>query len=100
VINRPGIFHPQLSRHAAQFIPTAMPCKQSGLTPLRFFPRQNVPSLSNRFIFFSNLPRFYTGANGHRAAAIAQKWHRDACHEAVESDEEQWERCREEFGAK
>jgi hypothetical protein len=26
----------------------------------RFFPRQNVPSLSNRFIFFSNLPRFYT----------------------------------------
>jgi hypothetical protein len=38
------------------------------------------------------------GANGQRAAAIAEKWHRDASHEAIESDEEQWERCREEYG--
>jgi hypothetical protein len=38
------------------------------------------------------------GANGQRAAAIAQKWQHDACREAVETDEEQWERCREEFG--
>ena len=34
VINRPGIFHPQLSRHAPQFIPSAIPCKSPGLTPL------------------------------------------------------------------
>ena len=40
------------------------------------------------------------GANGQRAATIAQKWQSDASREAVESDEEQWERCREEFGAK
>ena len=39
-------------------------------------------------------------ANGQRATGIAEKWHRDACHEAIESDEEQWERCREEFGAR
>lgn len=39
------------------------------------------------------------GANGQRAAAIAEKWHRDASHEAIESDEEQWEQSREEFGA-
>ena len=39
-------------------------------------------------------------ANGQRAAAIAEKWHRDASHEAIESDEENWERCREEFGAR
>jgi hypothetical protein len=38
--------------------------------------------------------------NGQRAAAIAEKWMHDASHEAIESDEEQWERCREEFGAK
>jgi hypothetical protein len=40
------------------------------------------------------------GANGQRAAAIAEKWHRDASHEANESDEAKWERCREEFGAR
>jgi len=39
------------------------------------------------------------GANGQRAAAIAEKWQHDASREAVETDEEQWERCREEFGA-
>ena len=39
------------------------------------------------------------GANGQRAAAIAQKWQHDTNREAVETDEEQWERCREEFGA-
>jgi len=38
------------------------------------------------------------GANGQRAAAITQKWQHDASREAVETDEEQWERCREEFG--
>ena len=37
--------------------------------------------------------------NGQRAAAIAEKWQHDASREAVETDEEQWERCREEFGA-
>jgi hypothetical protein len=40
------------------------------------------------------------GVNGQRAAAIAEKWMHDASHEAIESNEEQWERCREEFGAK
>jgi len=40
------------------------------------------------------------GANGQRAAAIAKKWQHDASREAVESDEEQWEQCREEFGAR
>ena len=40
------------------------------------------------------------GDNGQRAAAIAEKWMHDASREAIESDEEQWERCREEFGAK
>ena len=39
------------------------------------------------------------GAKGKRAAAIAEKWHRNASHEAIESDEEKWERCRAEFGA-
>ena len=39
------------------------------------------------------------GANGQRAAAIAEKWHRDASHEANESDEAKWEQSREEFGA-
>jgi hypothetical protein len=39
------------------------------------------------------------GANGQQAAAIAQKWQHNASREAVETDEEQWERCREEFGA-
>ena len=39
------------------------------------------------------------GANGQRATAIAQKWQHDASREAVETDEEQWERCRIEFGA-
>ena len=39
------------------------------------------------------------GASGQRAAAIAQKWQHDASREANESDEEKWERCREEFGA-
>jgi hypothetical protein len=38
--------------------------------------------------------------NGQRAAAIAEKWMHDASREAVGSDEERWERCREEFGAK
>ena len=38
--------------------------------------------------------------NGQRAAAIAEKWMRDASREAIESNEEQWERCQEEFGAK
>jgi len=32
-----------------------------------------------------------------RAAALATKWAEDARHEASESDEELWERCREEF---
>jgi hypothetical protein len=36
MINRPDIFHPQLSRHATQFIPPDVPCKQSGLTLLPF----------------------------------------------------------------
>ena len=40
------------------------------------------------------------GANGQRATAIAEKWLHDASREAVETDEEQWERCREEFGAR
>ena len=35
--------------------------------------------------------------NGQRAAAIAEKWMHDASHEAIESSEEQWEQCREEF---
>ncbi|HEY5504002.1 MAG TPA: hypothetical protein VIK28_02500 [Sedimentisphaerales bacterium] len=39
-------------------------------------------------------------ASGQRADAIAEKWMNDASHEAVESDEERWERCREEFGAR
>jgi hypothetical protein len=39
-------------------------------------------------------------AQGQRAAAIAEKWFNDARREAVESDEEMWERCRQEFGAK
>ena len=38
-------------------------------------------------------------ANGQRATAIAEKWHHDASHEAIESDEECWELWREEFGA-
>ena len=39
------------------------------------------------------------GANGQRAAAIAEKWLHDASHEAIESDEERWEQCRDHFGA-
>jgi hypothetical protein len=38
------------------------------------------------------------GANGQRAATIAEKWLHDASHEAVKMDEEKWERCRKEFG--
>ena len=39
------------------------------------------------------------GAKGQRAAAIAAKWMHEAKREAVGSDEERWERFREEFGA-
>lgn len=39
-------------------------------------------------------------ANGQWAAAIAEKWMNDAREEAVEMDAEQWERWREELGAK
>jgi hypothetical protein len=39
-------------------------------------------------------------AKGQRAAAIAEKWMHDAKREAVGSDEERWERFREEFGVK
>jgi hypothetical protein len=35
-------------------------------------------------------------ANGQRAAAIAEQWLHDASFEATETDEEQWERWREE----
>ena len=38
-------------------------------------------------------------ANGQRAAAIATKWLSDATTEAVHSDKERWEQCREELGA-
>jgi len=38
-------------------------------------------------------------AGSQPAAAIAEKWHHDASHLAIESDEEQWKQCREEFGA-
>ncbi|MGD0253267.1 MAG: hypothetical protein ABSC01_11285 [Verrucomicrobiota bacterium] len=38
--------------------------------------------------------------NGQRAAAVAEKWMHDASREAVGSDEERWERCREELLAK
>jgi hypothetical protein len=39
------------------------------------------------------------GDKSQRAAAIAAKWMHDAKREAVGSDEERWERFREEFGA-
>ena len=39
-------------------------------------------------------------AIGQRATTIAAKWLSDATTEALQSNEERWEQCREEFGAK
>jgi hypothetical protein len=47
-----------------------------------------------------SLVSIQTSAQGQRAAAIAEKWFNDARREAVEYDEDMWEQCRQEFGAK
>jgi hypothetical protein len=47
-----------------------------------------------------NLESIKAGAQGNRAAAIAGKWFNDASREAVESEEEWWEQCQEEFAAR
>ena len=47
-----------------------------------------------------SLESIKASAKGQRAAAIAEKWFNDARREAVESDEDMWEKCRQEFGTK
>ena len=46
-----------------------------------------------------NIESIKTSASGQPAADIAEKWLHDATLEAIESDAEQWEQWREEFGA-
>lgn len=45
-----------------------------------------------------DLESIKVSSNGKRAAAIAAKWLRDARFEAIESEQEQWDSWREEFG--
>ena len=85
---------------AARTIESAVATANDYLNPGRRVTARSTKGGAGENNLAIGLESIKASANGQRAAAIAEKWLRDASHEAIESDEEQWERCQEEFGAK
>jgi hypothetical protein len=97
-----SIFYPELEAElteAARIIESAVVTANDYLNcrAMRAGAGTNGGAAENNLAI--GLESIKAGANGQRAAAIAEKWQHDASHEAIESDEERWEPSREEFGA-